>query len=276
MSANTALRRDDAAAALVVDGQIVVVAVRFRMHPELNESIGKTETLMLADGMPLVWARRLQATPFPRRVASSELVLSLTAAAAKAGASIFLLGGNPGVGERAAALLRETHRDLNICGVLAPPPGFEHDPAGMFAITYQLVITRPDFIYCCFGLPKQEKVIQQLRRSLPSSWFLGLGGSLSIIAAEFTAAPEWMRRRGLGWIWRLIKEPRRLFRRYILKDIAFAVTLLGTVVMRRLRPSQGQDRIPTARKFEIKSRGITFTTTDKPAEKIMRRHAGES
>jgi len=202
-------------------------------RPDLKKSIAAEATLLLADGMPLVWASKLQGTPLPGRVAGSELIWSLTAAAAAVGASIFLLGGNPGVGEKAAELMTSANPRLKIAGILSPPMGFEKDPEMVAAIKERIAAARPDLVYSCFGFPKQEWMIQQLQELLPGSWFLGLGGSLSMIAGEFRQAPVWMRRSGLEWVCRLGQEPRRLFTRYIVHDAPFAVRLLGNAVWHR-------------------------------------------
>jgi exopolysaccharide biosynthesis WecB/TagA/CpsF family protein len=213
----------------------------FCEQPELNETIAAKATLMLADGMPLVWASRLQGTPLPERVAGSEIILSLTAAAAEAGASIFFLGGNPGTGERAAALMTDANPGLKVAGILSPPMGFEKDPEMVAAIRDQVIAAKPGLIYSCFGFPKQEWLIQQLQEHLPGSWFLGLGGSLSMIAGEFKKAPAWMRRTGLEWICRLMQEPRRLFTRYIIHDVPFALRLLGSAVWHRWTAGDGTE-----------------------------------
>jgi len=202
-------------------------------RPELKNTVATEASLLLADGMPLVWASKIQGTPLPRRVAGSELILSLTAAAAKAGASIFLLGGEAGTGERAATLMVLANPQLRIAGILSPTMGFERDPEIMAEIKDRIAAAKPDLVYACLGFPKQEWVIQQLKEHLPGSWFLGLGGSLSMISGEFRRAPVWMRKRGLEWLCRLVQEPRRLFKRYIIHDAPFALRLLGSAVRHR-------------------------------------------
>ncbi len=97
-----------------------------------------------------------------------------------------------------------------------------------------LIEARPNIVYVCFGFPKQECVTRELRASLPATWFLGLGGSLSIVAGEVSRAPVWVQKIGLEWLWRLAKEPRRLFERYIVHDLPFALRLLGGAVRHRL------------------------------------------
>ncbi len=182
--------------------------------------------LVLADGMPLIWASRLQRLPLPARVPGSTLVWTLSEAASKAGASVFLLGGNPGAAERAAEALTSAMPALVISGHHCPPMGFESSPAEMQEIVRQLEASKPDIVYCGFGFPKQERLIAGLRQRFPSTWFLGIGISLSFVGGEIMRSPQWMQDRGLEWMHRLSREPRRLFSRYIVHDIPFAMSLL--------------------------------------------------
>jgi N-acetylglucosaminyldiphosphoundecaprenol N-acetyl-beta-D-mannosaminyltransferase len=189
--------------------------------------IASEASLIIADGMPVVWASRLQGTPLPARVPGSDLMCSLTAAAARIGASIFLLGGSPGAAEGAAKILARENPSLRIAGMLCPPMGFERDPEMVDGICEAVIETQPDIVYSCLGFPKQEWMINQLRARLPRTWFLGVGGSLSMVAGELPRAPKWMQRSGLEWLHRMALEPRRLFRRYIVQDVPFALRLFG-------------------------------------------------
>jgi exopolysaccharide biosynthesis WecB/TagA/CpsF family protein len=202
--------------------------------------IANEANLLIADGMPLVWASRLQGTPLPARVPGSDLILSLTAAAAQAGLSVFLLGGSTGTAEAAVPILKRRFPGLRVAGVLCPPMGFDDDPAQMIEIFSTVVAARPDIVYSCFGFPKQEWVIQQLRQGLPATWFLGLGGSLSMITGELPRAPGWMRKTGLEWMHRMALEPRRLFKRYIVQDLPFAARLFSNSIKYRLTARAGR------------------------------------
>jgi len=188
-------------------------------------------SLRVADGMPLVWASRLQGTPLPERITGAGLALSLTAAAAKEGLSIFLLGGESGDAEAAAAVLKRLNPDLKIAGIICPPAGFEHDALQMTQIGNALHSAAPALVYSCFGFPKQELVIAAIREHLPSAWFLGLGGSLAIVSGRTPRAPRWIQGIGMEWAWRLALEPRRLFHRYIVRDLPFVFRLLGNAIV---------------------------------------------
>ena len=182
--------------------------------------------LVVPDGMPIVWASRLQGTPLPQRVAGSDLISSLSGAAAGAGKSVFLLGGDSGTAEAAAAVLRDRYPQLRIAGTLCPPVGFERDETQIKLIISALTDANPDIIYVALGSPKQERLIDRIRRNFPRSWWLGVGVSFSFLCGDVQRAPLWMRKNGLEWIHRLGQEPKRLFKRYVLVGIPFASTLL--------------------------------------------------
>jgi len=190
--------------------------------------------LVVADGMPLVWASRLQGTPLPERVAGSNLIGSLSAAAADCGKSIFLLGGSPGTAEGAARVLATRYPHLKVAGHYFPPIGFEQDPAEMANIIAVLSTAKPDIVYVALGSPKQERLIAKLRQILPNSWWLGVGNSFSFLCGDVRRAPLWLQKIGMEWAHRLLQEPKRLFRRYIMVGIPFAAKLLGKSLARRV------------------------------------------
>jgi len=198
--------------------------------PDLRGLVNSA-SFRVADGMPLVWASRLQGTPLPERITGAGLILSLTAAAAKAGASVFLLGGDPGDAEAAAAVLQQLNPGLKIAGINCPRVGFENDPLQMTEIGNALHSAKPDLVYSCFGFPKQELVINAVRDRLSSAWFLGLGGSFAIVSGRTRRAPRWMQSIGMEWLWRLGLEPRRLFGRYMVHDLPFAIRLLANALV---------------------------------------------
>lgn len=202
--------------------------------------------LVVADGMPLVWASRLQGTPLPERVAGSNLVSSLTGMAAARGRSIYLLGGAPGTAEGAAELLKQRHPQAVIAGTFCPPPGFEYDPKLMAQMEAALTAADPDIIYVALGSPKQERLIGRLKRLLPHSWFLGVGVSFSFLTGDVKRAPVWMQKSGLEWTHRLVQEPRRLFKRYVLVGIPYAGVLLSKSALRGVSNKLGRSKQASA------------------------------
>jgi exopolysaccharide biosynthesis WecB/TagA/CpsF family protein len=192
-------------------------------------------TLIVPDGMPLVWAARLRGDPLPERVSGSSLIFSLTAAAAASGRSIYLLGGEPGVPDSAAAELSRLYPGLKVAGTAAPPVGFDEDPQQIAAIRDHLLLKAPDIVYVGLGFPKQERLIAALTSALPRSWFVACGAAIPFAAGALPRAPAWMRQTGLEWVFRLVSEPRRLYRRYLVDDAPYAARLLASSAMTRIR-----------------------------------------
>jgi N-acetylglucosaminyldiphosphoundecaprenol N-acetyl-beta-D-mannosaminyltransferase len=189
--------------------------------------------LVVADGMPLIWASRIQRTALPQRVAGSALVWSIAQTAARRGRSIFLLGGDPGTAEKSAQTLKDRYNGLLICGSCCPPMGFENDPQMVAELRQKLAAAKPDVVYVALGSPKQEELIRQIRDDLPQAWWLGVGISFSFLSGHVKRAPQWVQRIGLEWVHRLGQEPRRLARRYLIEGFPYAARLLFGAVRRR-------------------------------------------
>lgn len=183
-------------------------------------------TFCIADGISLVWASQLLGNPLPARVCGCDLIYSLTEAAANQSKSIFLLGGNLGMADKAAEKLQNLYPGLNVVGTYYPPRGFEADSRQIEAIEESLRVTQPDIVYVALGFPKQERLIARLRHICPRAWWMGVGVSFSYVAEEFQRAPVWIQRSGLETFYRVILEPRRLAWRYLVTNPPFVVQLL--------------------------------------------------
>lgn len=218
---------------------------QWRASAEVRHLVAGAD-LVLADGMPLIWAGNLQGTPLPERVAGSTLVLSLTDAAARHGASVFLLGGNPGTAEQAATRLGELSPGIEVCGTLCPPFGFDGDPEWLERIERELLAASPDLVYVGLGFPKQERLIARLRETLPGTWFLSCGVSFSFVSGEIRRAPALVQRLGLEWLHRLVQEPRRLARRYLLDGLPFLTRLMFSTLAMRLAEDVARRALPPA------------------------------
>ena len=206
---------------------------RCRIDPSYANLVAKAD-LVVADGMPLIWASRLRGKPLlPERVAGSTLVLRLCAAAADRNIQIFLLGGDPGVADRAASELVENYPELVIAGAHCPPFGFENDVQKMSDIKAALAAVNPGIILVALGSPKQERLIEEIRHIHPAACWIGVGISLSFVAGDIARAPIWMQKCGLEWAHRLGQEPRRLFARYILHGIPWGLKLLSLSIVDR-------------------------------------------
>ena len=223
-------------------GQIVTpnvdIVAAARRSRELRHIIAASD-LVVADGAPLVWASRVAGTPLPARVAGSDLVWSLSAAAAARGLRVALLGGTPdGLArptERAAATLEARYPGLKVVGAWCPPMGFDRDESQWRALVARMEAAAPDLVYVGLGFPKQELVAVRLRAVAPGAWFLGCGASIDFIAGYRRRAPKWMQRSGTEWVFRMLSEPRRLATRYLRDDLPEALRLLAEAFRERRR-----------------------------------------
>jgi N-acetylglucosaminyldiphosphoundecaprenol N-acetyl-beta-D-mannosaminyltransferase len=199
---------------------------RYRRDPAQRDLIDEAD-LVVADGMPLIWASRLAGEPLPERVSGSSMVWSVCDAARIHRQSVFLLGGDLGVAERAAEVFRDRYPGLEIAGTMCPPPGFESDERELAAIQRRVVETAPKIVFVALGFPKQDLLIRMLRQSLPQASFLGVGISLSYATGDLSRPPSWICQLGLEWAYRLWQEPtRRLVRRYLIDGLPFGMQLM--------------------------------------------------
>lgn len=200
----------------------VEVLRQYRRSPELQRVFEATE-LLVPDGMPLVWASRLQGTPVRQRITGSDILAAVTAEAAVRGASVFLAGGHPGVARRAADRLARDHPGLRVAGhpCFVHPGPLAHQVEGL---TSAIVTSAPDLVYVGLPFAGQVHVIGDLRRRLPGTWFLGIGSCFDFINGDRARAPEWLQRAGLEWAHRIAHEPR-VWRRYLVQGLPLAAHL---------------------------------------------------
>jgi len=199
--------------------------VQARNNPELHRILCEAD-LVLCDGQPLVWASRWLGNPLPERVAGADLTPRLLEQAAQKGHRIYLLGATPESNDEACRRLLERYPDLQLVGHYAPPfsplEQMDHE-----ATICRIRATEPDILLISFGCPKQEQWIARNYRALGVPVCLGLGATIDFLAGRVRRAPAWMQRSGLEWSYRLLQEPRRLFRRYWTDLRYFGLALLG-------------------------------------------------
>jgi N-acetylglucosaminyldiphosphoundecaprenol N-acetyl-beta-D-mannosaminyltransferase len=208
---------------------------RYRCEPLAKNLIDEAD-LVVADGMPVIWASRVAGEPLPERVSGSSMVWSICAAASARGQSVFLLGGDAGVAERAARVFRERYPGLEIAGTACPPVGFESDAGELERIRMELEATAPRIVFVALGFTKQDELIRELRGCLPDASFLGVGISLSYATGDLSRPPYWLCRLGLEWAHRLSQEPtRHLARRYLVDGLPFGLRLMTSAAWHRVR-----------------------------------------
>lgn len=180
--------------------------------------------LVVCDGMPLVWASRWLGNALPERVAGSDLVPKLLALAEVKNWSVYFLGGQKEVTAKAVQLVQVRHPKLRIAGVMSPPfkPLHEMDHATICA---DIRRADPDLLFVSFGCPKQEKWIAMNYRRAGTPVTIGVGGTIDFLAGHMKRAPHWMQVTGFEWLYRLLQEPRRLFKRYATDLVVFGMTI---------------------------------------------------
>ena len=191
--------------------------------------------LALCDGTPLVWASRLLGNPLPERVAGSDLAPLLIRLAAKKNYRLFLLGASPEANAQAVARLKAHHPALNLVGNYSPPfkPLLEMDHQ---EIKRRIHAASPDLLFVSLGCPKQEKWIAMHYRSLGVPVTIGVGATIDFLAGRVKRAPHWMQRTGTEWIFRILQEPRRLFKRYVADLWHFSGAILAQCWEMEWRP----------------------------------------
>lgn len=208
-----------------------------RADASLAKLFGRADAFV-ADGMPILWASRVQGTPLRKgRVCGANLIYAIPATCAEQGRSVFLLGGAKDTGERTAAILKSEFPGLHIAGTYSPPFGFESDPEQYQAMETALLAAQPDFIFVALSVPKSEMLIQKIRSAAPDAWWIGVGAAFDFVSGELKRAPPIAQRFGMEWLFRMVQDPRRLIRRYLWDDLPYACYLFASAVRRRFNPS---------------------------------------
>lgn len=211
------------------------VDIMYRLSQQADRDLREKASLVVADGMPVVWASRMLGTPLPERVTGADLVWALSEAAAAKGRRVFLLGAGPGVAEKAGGAFVQAFPGLQVVGHESPPMGFDKDEQYMAGLVERMQQAQPDLVFVALGFPKQERVSLRLLEDLPQTWFMGCGGALDMAAGEVARAHPALQRGGVEWLHRLVLEPRRLARRYLVDDAPYAVHMLAGSARTRLR-----------------------------------------
>jgi N-acetylglucosaminyldiphosphoundecaprenol N-acetyl-beta-D-mannosaminyltransferase len=202
-------------------------------------------SLVLADGMPLVWVSKLLGCPLAERVTGVDLVPRLAELSARKGYGVFLLGGKGDVAERAKEELEARYPGVRIVGTYAPTEE-ELEKLDQSGIVEMIHSARPEILLVALGNPKQEKWIWMHRKRLGVPVALGVGGSFEMIVGDVWRAPLWIQRSGLEWAARTIQEPSRLVPRYLRDFLGLGRRLPMTLLAAWLqRPYFGESHVST-------------------------------
>ena len=177
--------------------------------------------LSLVDGVPVLWAARALGTRLPAKISGSDLLEPLIARAAERGWRVYLLGGQEGVAARAKEVFERRYPGLRVVGVSSPVVDSSKPLSEQESILAPIRQARPDLLFLALGAPKQEIFAARIREAVKPAVMLGIGASLDFVAGTAKRAPAWISAVGFEWLFRLAQEPRRLWKRYLVRDPKF-------------------------------------------------------
>jgi N-acetylglucosaminyldiphosphoundecaprenol N-acetyl-beta-D-mannosaminyltransferase len=216
-------------------GYVCVTGVHGIMEAQSDEAfrdILNRSFLTTPDGMPTVWLGRIHGFKDMSRVYGPDYMANLCERSVGKGYRHFLYGGKEGVAEELRAELTRRFPGLQIVGTYTPPfrplnAEEEND------LRLQLETSQADVLWCGLSTPKQERFISSYYDRMPVKLMVGVGAAFDLLSGNLDEAPDWMKKSGLQWLYRLIKEPRRLWRRYLINNPKFAwLTLLQLTGLR--------------------------------------------
>ncbi len=192
--------------------------------PQLKE-IHNRSGMTVPDGMPMVWAGHHAGAPWMTRVYGPDLMLEVLQRAVRHGWSSYFYGGAPGTPELLADKLRERLHGLRVAGTYSPPfrPLTAQEDEDVVA---RINASGADLVWVGLSTPKQERWMADHVGRLDAAALVGVGAAFDFYAGLLKQAPPWMQARGLEWLYRLLREPRRLWRRYLRNNPAFVLRIL--------------------------------------------------
>lgn len=209
--------------AMIGDGAIhqhVVInvdkIVKMASNPSLKAAVMDCD-LINADGQPVIWVSNLVQAPLKERVTGIDLFDVLIARCAERGLRPYLVGARQDVVARTVDVLKKKYPKLQLAGWRNGywSPEKESD------VVQEIKNARPDVLCMAVGSPKQELFLHKWKKEMQVPFVMGVGGSFDVTAGVLKRAPRWMQDSGLEWLFRLAQEPRRLWRRYLVEDMAF-------------------------------------------------------
>jgi N-acetylglucosaminyldiphosphoundecaprenol N-acetyl-beta-D-mannosaminyltransferase len=182
--------------------------------------------LSLADGMGVVYASRFLGTPLKERISGRLLLPFLCELSVRNGYKLYFLGAEPGVAKKAAQVLQSEYLGLKIVGTYSPSFDFFIDQCENEKILQDIRCAQPDILFVAFGNPKQEKWIARNLHNLNVPVCIPVGSTFDVIAGRAKQPPKWMSKLGLEWIFRIVQEPKRLGKRYLIENPLFLFYLI--------------------------------------------------
>jgi len=192
-------------------------------YPWLKNLINEAE-IVRNDSAGIQFAGKILGTPIKERLTWADFGWDLAAFCEKEGLTQYFLGNKPGIAEKAKAKLQEKHPNLKVVGT--HHGYFEKEGDENEKVVQEINSLKPDILIVGFGMPLQERWIRDNREKLDVGIIMTGGNCFTFLAGEESRAPKWMHENGLEWLYRFLKEPRRMFSRYIIGNPLFLFRVL--------------------------------------------------
>jgi len=209
-------------------GYIAVTGVHGVSEAQLDSDFRRilnNAFLNTPDGMPMSWVGRLQGFKTMDRVYGPDLMLAVAAASSDTGVRHFLYGGVPGVADALKLSLQTRFPGMVICGTFSPPFRPLNDEEAEELIQ-SMAACKPDICWVGLSTPKQERFMEEYLSKLPVTLMIGVGAAFDMHTGRVKQAPFWMQRSGTEWFFRLMQEPRRLWKRYLINNPLFVMRIV--------------------------------------------------
>jgi len=207
----------------------VAKLVNSRKDPELRRSVQEAD-MVLADGLPVVWLSKWMGDPLPERVAGIDIMHRLLELADQRHYSVYFLGAKREVVDKVAEYTRVHHPGARIAGWRDGYFTAEEDAQ----VAEEIRKSRPDILFVAITSPKKEHFLRRYGPIMQVPVCHGVGGSFDVVAGVTRRAPLWMQRWGLEWLYRVIQEPGRMWKRYLVTNTRFIGLSIAEVVRHRL------------------------------------------
>jgi len=207
----------------------VAKLVNCRKDAELRKSIMEAD-MILADGLPIVWLSRLIGDPLPERLAGIDIMYRLLERASQNNYGVYFLGAEKAIIQRVVQTVKQRYSGLRIAGYRDGYFGESESKE----VAEEVRNSSADILLVAMSSPKKENFLRDWRRFMNVPVCHGVGGSFDILGGAIKRAPFWVQRCGLEWLYRLIQEPRRMWKRYLVTNTIFIKLSLGAILRARL------------------------------------------
>ena len=208
--------------------------VNMRRNPVLRDAVLRSD-LILADGMSVVWASRLLGQSLPERVPGIDLMHEMLRQGRGRGYRVYCFGASQDVLDKTVARINERYPGVMIVGKRNGYYDAEDEPK----IVEDISAARPDILFVAMSPPKKEIFLARWANELSVPVCHGVGGAFDVVAGKTKRAPVFWRRHGLEWLYRVVKEPRRMWKRYLVTNTIFVVLVMREFL---LGPSSDRDK----------------------------------